>query len=311
MAQNRDYRGRSVVWPLILISLGVVFLLNNLGIISWDIWYTLVQMWPVLLVAIGIDLIIGRRSNIFSVISALIIIGLFAGAFWLIGVTGDAWSGEQVSRSILQQAEGAQAAEIEISMSVGELLIEALPDDANLLIDGEIRVSEYETVAEKLRMVGDTAVYSLETHGQQYHPGWIFSDRGESNKYWDLAINPNLPLELRLDSGVGRSEIDLSGMTLEYLEIDSGVGEVVVTLPEDGDYVVRVSGGVGRLEIRLPANVAARISLDTGLGDITILGDFYLQDGDYYSEGYSRSDQRVEIHLDGGVGNIKVVQIAD
>jgi hypothetical protein len=311
MSDRRNFRGTSVVWPLILISLGVVFLLNNLGVISWDVWYTLVRMWPVLLVAIGIDLIFGRKSGILSAIAAVIILGMFAGAFWLFGMTGEVWSGDQVTRSILQPAEDARYADIEISMTVGELYIEALPKDANLLIDGEIQVSEYESVTDKLRLVGDTATYTLASHGQQYHPGWIFSNRGDSNKLWDLAINPNLPLELRIDSGVGRSEIDLTNMRLEYLDIDSGVGEVVVTLPNEGEYQVRVSGGVGRLEILIPENVAARISLDTGLGDTTILGDFFLQNGDYYTEGYSRADERVEIHLDGGVGNIRVVQIED
>jgi hypothetical protein len=311
MSENRNYRGRSIVWPLILISVGAVFLLSNLGIISWDVWDTLWRMWPILLVAIGIDLIFGRKSGIFSAIAAVVILGLFAGAFWLFGVAGDAWSGEQVSRSILQQAEGAEFAEIDISMNVGELYIEALSDNANLLIDGEIQVSEYETVTDKLRMVGDTATYTLRTQGQQYHPGWIFSDRGDSSKHWDLAINPNLPLELRVDSGVGRTELDLTGMTLEYLEIDSGVGEVVVTLPEDGEYEVRVSGGVGRLEIRIPSDLAARITMDTGLGDTTILGDFYQRNGTYYSEGYSNAREHVEINLDGGVGNITIVQIEE
>ena len=309
MSENRNYRRRSVVWPVVLISLGIVFLLNNLGLVSWDIWYTLLQMWPILLVAVGIDLIFGRRSGIFSAITAVVILALFAGAFWLFGVSGQVWGGDQVSRAVLQDAEGAESAEVDISLNVGELYIEALPEDSNLLIDGEIRIGEFETVYEKYRLVGDTAVYSLDTRGQQYHPGWIFSDGNDSNKIWDLAINPNLPLDLRLDSGVGRAELDLTGMTLTSVEIDSGVGEVVLTLPADGEYQVYVSGGVGQLVIYIPDEVGARVSLDTGLGDSNILGDFTYRNGYYYSDEYQNADEQVEIYLDGGVGNIRIEEI--
>jgi len=309
MSENRSYRGRSVVWPVVLISLGVVFLLNNLGVVSWDIWYTLLQMWPILLVAIGIDLIFGRRSGFFAAITAVVILAMFAGAFWLFGISGQVWSGDQVSRSILQDAEGAESAEVDISINVGELYIEALPEDSHLLIDGEIRIGEYETVTEKFHLVGDTATFSLDTRGQQYHPGWIFSEGNDPNKQWDLAINPDLPLDLRLDSGVGRSEIDLTGMTLESVEIDTGVGEVVLTLPADGEYDVHLSGGVGQLVIRIPNEVGARISIDTGLGDSNISGDFYYRNGYYYSDEYQDAEEKVEIYLDGGVGSIRVVEI--
>jgi hypothetical protein len=40
---------------LILIAIGVIFLLSNLGIVSGDIWQNLVRFWPLLLIAIGLD----------------------------------------------------------------------------------------------------------------------------------------------------------------------------------------------------------------------------------------------------------------
>ena len=56
--RKRNRRG-GLIGPLILIGLGVVFLLNNLGILDWSIWEILLRLWPVLLVAAGLDLILG------------------------------------------------------------------------------------------------------------------------------------------------------------------------------------------------------------------------------------------------------------
>ena len=194
-------------------------------------------------------------------------------------------------------------------MSVGQLALGAMSESSDLLIEGTIQVSEHEDVRERFRITGDTADFSLSTEGQFYHPGWLFSSQADETKGWDLYLNPDVPIDLKVDTGVGRTEIDLTGMTLTALDIDSGVGEVVVTLPADGDFQVRVSGGVGKLEILIPAGAAARINVDTGLGNFSVTGDFTQRDGAYYTDSYNTADDQMEIFLDGGVGNIQVIEI--
>ena len=41
--------------PLFLIALGVIFLLNNLGVVQGSFWNALIQLWPVLLILISLD----------------------------------------------------------------------------------------------------------------------------------------------------------------------------------------------------------------------------------------------------------------
>ena len=105
-------RRRSLVWPLVLISIGILFLLNNLGLVSWNLWSLLWRMWPVLVVAIGLDLIFGRRSGIWPAILVVLVIGMFAGALWLFDVTESAWSGEKVSKTVVQELGMEEEAEV-------------------------------------------------------------------------------------------------------------------------------------------------------------------------------------------------------
>jgi len=43
---------------LVMIAIGVIFLLSNLGIIgSWSDW------WPLILIAVGVSLLFQRRNN--------------------------------------------------------------------------------------------------------------------------------------------------------------------------------------------------------------------------------------------------------
>jgi len=48
-------RRGSVFGPLLLIAIGVVFLLKNVGLIRGDIWQTALNLWPVLLIVFGLD----------------------------------------------------------------------------------------------------------------------------------------------------------------------------------------------------------------------------------------------------------------
>ena len=60
---------------------------------------------------------------------------------------------------------------------------------------------------------------------------------------WDLKLNPEVPLDLEVDMGVGKSEVSLSGLNLSRLSIEAGVGEGMVDLsgirPSDLDATIK------------------------------------------------------------------------
>ena len=305
MSENK--RRRSLVWPLVLISLGIVFLLNNLGIVSWDVWSLLWRMWPVLVVAIGLDLIFGRRSGIWSAITVVILIVLFAGAFWLFGISGDAWVGEKVSMEVAQELGEADHAEILIRMNVGSLSLDSLESSSGMLIEGRVEASEFENVKEQFDVSGNSIEYSLTSSGQQYHPGWLFSGNVDQEKSWDLLLNPDVEMDLQVDTGVGKTQLNLSDLTLSHLDVDSGVGEVIIYLPEEGKFDANLNAGVGKIEVFIPQDASVRIKVDKGLGSISIDGDIDFRNGYYYTAAYDIDGDSFDLYLDSGVGNLRIV----
>lgn len=306
-----DGRRKSLVWPLVLIGLGIVFLLNNLGIVSWNIWNVLWRMWPVLVIALGLDMIFGRRSGLWSAITVVFVLVMFAGAYWLVSVSGNIWDAETSVVLIAQELTGADSADVSLKMGVGALDVGAQPEPSDLLIEGEIVLYQFEDYRESAEMEGDQLIYSLSTAGSQFQPGLYIPAVDERNKSWELLLNPEVEMELNVDTGVGKTTLNLVDLDLSSLDIDSGVGEVSIYLPDFPDLDVRVSGGVGKIEVFLPEGINARIQVDTGLGSLNFDGSFDFENGYYFSEDFDGKGPYVDIFLDGGVGNIRVVQLND
>ena len=61
---NEKRRYRSLFWPMVLIGVGVVWLLGNIGVIRPASLGVLVSFWPLILIFIGLDILFGRRSPV-------------------------------------------------------------------------------------------------------------------------------------------------------------------------------------------------------------------------------------------------------
>ncbi len=74
--EKRDDRD-GVVGAIFLVFAGLTFLLNNLGLVSWEIWAVLVRYWPILLILAGFQMIIGgyRWSRMAAALAAVLIFG--------------------------------------------------------------------------------------------------------------------------------------------------------------------------------------------------------------------------------------------
>lgn len=306
MNEEKPKPGRSLVWPLVMIGFGVFFLLSNLGILDWELLPTLLRLWPLLLVAIGLDLLLGRRSGIWAGITVAIILAMFTGGVWLVQTTTNIWAGELVTQDVSEKLDGADSAEVFIDMGAGVLEIDSMTSNS-LLVSGTIQSSDDEKVREVFELEGDTAVFELSTRGINYKPSWFFDEEIDREKTWELSFNDSVALDLVIDSGFGVTDIDASGLLLNSLEVDSGVGEIIVYLPPTGQYDVTIDAGVGQVTVYIPDEIEVRMQLDTGIGDTTISGDFVKRNGFYYSDDFEGADDFVDLSIDGGVGQIRVI----
>ena len=302
---ERPPRRSGLVGPTILIGLGLLFLLNNLGVLSWAIWPEIARLWPLLLIAVGLDLLFGRRSALGSLIAALLVLAALVAAIWWT----NSWVGvgaPLASETLTQPLNEAKRASVDIAIGMGELRLGA-QSEANGLISGTVAHGPRDQIQRDFAISGDTATFKLHTVRQN---GWgpPLQIGNKNELVWDLQLNPEIPLQLDLSTGAGTAVLDLARLNATNLNVSTGVGTTTLNLPQHGSVHANVSGGVGDTTITIPAGVAARISASTGLGQVRITGNFQRQDNLYVSPNYASATDRIDLAIHAGIGSVTVVQ---
>lgn len=52
----------ALIWGIILLFLGIVFLLQVLDVLPWGVWGTLWRFCPVLIIIIGLNILLSRYN---------------------------------------------------------------------------------------------------------------------------------------------------------------------------------------------------------------------------------------------------------
>lgn len=297
--EHRERKG-SLFGPLLLIFIGVLFLLNNLGVLPWDIWLQLLRLWPIFLIGAGLDLLLGRRSILGSLVVAVLVIALLVGG--LAFITSRTPSTPAQTQEVSYALQDADQADLRIDFGAGTLRIGALPE-SNRLLEGTVDLSKGETLDDEHTVQGGKA--SLRLESDRSTP-LTFPNDWNQDKTWDLRINREVRLALQVDTGVGVAEMDLRKLKLDTLRVNSGVGKTTLILPERGRFDARVDCGLGQVVIEIPEGMEARIQVNSGLGDVQVPAGYRRSGDTRTSPNFDSAENRVELSIEGGVGQIVI-----
>jgi len=262
MDNSRRYR--SLFWPMILIGVGLVWLLGNLGVIRPASLGALITLWPLVLILVGLDLLFGRRSPVIGALIGLLAIVAVVGILIAGPALGlpTASVGVLQTRSITEPLNGAAGANITLDFSSQPVHVHPASNPADLL---EAQISYYGDLS-YASSGSSTRQISLSSSG-----GFSFLLGSGSNTRWDIGLNPAIPIDLRLGGASGSETLDLSSLRLSAFSLDQGSGRVSASLPPStAPYTAAFQGGSGSLDLSLPASATLAIRLDGGSGSIHV-----------------------------------------
>jgi hypothetical protein len=264
--ENRP-RYRSFFWPILLVGVGIVWLLSNLGIIQPVSLGSLFKLWPVILIVLGLDILFGRRYP-----WAGAAVGLLA----VFGVVAFLVAGPKlglISTSVTTKTEtfstpveGVKSVEYDFDTSSSPVEIGVLEGNSTDLILADI------TYRDEMRFdVSGTTDKSVSMSEYSDSTDWFFWNFSFYATKWDITLAPDVPTDLMLNGGSGSIEMDLSGIELNSLRTDFGSGSSEIILPETEEtYTAEIESGSGSVRVDLPANTSLTLTIDSGSGSTTV-----------------------------------------
>jgi hypothetical protein len=172
------------------------------------------------------------------------------------------WRTETMSR----QLAGQERLEIDLRNAVGTLRVR--PANArtlfsmNLSYDAEVfrAVTEFD---------GERATLGLEGRDRD-----LRIKKGNRTPEMDVRLSPAVPLDLSLDFGAGRAEVDLGGLRLSDLDIETGASETRLDVSEPNREVLRsarIAVGAAQFTAERIGNLnAEQLSVDAGVGHVVL-----------------------------------------
>jgi hypothetical protein len=218
-------------------------------------------------------------------------------ALLLAGCGSRARVGELRTETQAVELGGAEAVRVEITLGAGDL---AVTGGAQKLLEADFTYNVARLKPEVEYTNGTLVVRQPESGGLTSLRG-ITGFRNE----WDLHLNGQVPMDLSVSLGAGRSDLQLADLALTSLDVTQGAGESTIDLSGDWarDLDVTIEAGAGDLTVRLPSGVGARVQIDAGVGTIEAPG--LTRDGDVYTNAvYDASEVTLLVRIDAGVGRI-------
>jgi hypothetical protein len=346
MSENKQPNRRycaGILWPLILITVGVVLLFDNLGL-SGGFWDTIIKFWPIIFIAIGLDGLIWRKEvfgpaffgglgvvwilsnfelldwslwNILWRVWPILIVAIGVDilmarrSVWLSAIGVAVVLAALVGALWLGVANAPESSQESVQERIGDV------DRADIRFSPAVGVLTIDALTGSDELIvgsassGDSAAISTRstTSGDkaiivvETQHAVVFPSGKDWE--WDFSLSPNLPIDLESAMGVGDMNLELDELTLSALEIGQGVGEVTVSMPE-GDYRADISQAIGSVIVEVPEGAAVRLEVSRALTGLTVPNDFVHRNDYYYSPDYDKADQHLNIEISQAIGSIVV-----
>ena len=297
-------RGARLFWPLLLILVGVVALLVNVGTLPAAALWRLANLWPLILVLIGAEIIVTRllpprpAAAVSAVLLLIFAAGALAYAALAPGVSGTA--GTVVSSAPAGALTSARleldvvAAQVEITTATGPNLYQVRIDYPAGAVRPLVSFDQ-QTGTVRIRPGSSGALDFL-----RFAPGKQTVELTLSRSVtWSLSLQ-GAAVDGRADVGAGR----LSAVTL-----DSAAGHLDLVLPRpQGTVPSDISAAAFQGALHLPAGVPARIQASGAAARVNAFGQQLSGFGDrtWTSPGYATAAPRYDVRVSGAASEITI-----
>lgn len=322
--EQTSRRGSVSVGALILIFIGILFLLQNFGILPWSVWGFLWRFWPLLLIIWGLQIIFGRTPtsrvaiSIVAILLMLLVLAVTISAHhqpsrdWFgrnvpglrLDKIGGVFSPIETSLTIAESKHaGVERRKLNADVGLGKLLIKD-SSSTDYISLGSTHPENVGVPKLTDRKVGN----DLEIDFDIDELAKMWPNLSGERSYILTFGRPSLVTDLDVNIGAGEGSIDLTQLTTRSVKVEIGAGKATIQLGAASvpTELIEASVGAGSANILLPESVGLEVEHKVGLGKIEVDGERLDNDGTFRSSNYDSAAVKLRIRVEVGTGSITI-----
>jgi len=285
-----------IIGGIVLIGIGLIILLANLGYLNWSIFYNIIDLWPLILIAIGVNIMF-KRKTIVSVISWIVFFTIFIGyGIFYQGVYNNSIN----ERDQFNIRDNPQVVTGQLNIKLGGTVLDINSTNTSL-IDGIYDGSNYKSET-RYTHNNSHAIVSIENISGRLR----FLNRKNISSSFNL--NEDVIWDIRGDVGAVKGTLDFSNLKISNLDVSMGAGDLNIIF---GDKYVetkaQIDFGASNLDIYLSDRLGAKIKIKGALNNTNLKNKGWHRVDDYYiTPGYEEAESKLILDINAGVANISI-----
>lgn len=269
-------RGWALFWGLVLVLVGALALLFNLGLLQPEQLSRLGALWPLLLILVGLQIVLARtlpRNAAVVAVSVLAFV-LVAGS---VGYVVSAPAVSESNRSVGVSGLGTGPATLRVALAAGRI-------DLTYAAGAQTRAS-------------------LDYKGGSPHLGWDAGTR-------TLTVSHSQDGAGFLSAGApDRLTVTLDSAVTWTVEIDAAASSTTIHLATpSGHERISLNGGATQLTVLRPSGAALGVGVNGGANSISVDGRSVVSgigSASWHSSGFPAADD-FEITVNGGANRVTI-----
>lgn len=287
---------RNIGLGVFLLSIGIMWLLLNLGVINWSIFDSLFTLWPLILVIVGVNVIF-KHNPIVKLVAWLVFLAILIGYSYING--GSYNNGAQNSRNVAIVKE-SDTKYGEFDLGLGGMNIELGPTGTNL-VDAVISAPNVNNSVD-YKNGKETATVKFDQRNVH-----VFN-RNMVNGYSRFNLNDGIIWNMDLKVGAVKGTFDMSKLKVRDLKVSTGAGKLDLILGANyGSASVRIDAGASSIDLTIPEGTGVKVRMDGAINSTNLTELGWQKNGnEYTSPNYDTASNKTDVRVNMGVGRFNI-----
>ncbi len=303
---------KNVLWGLILVIIGVLFILKNLGYIYFS-WHNFFRLWPLILVFIGIS-ILPVKTGVKVILALITLMVGLAIAFWAPS-DRNSWFDFSPFSHDRDYTEDNSWSDSE------QVIAEAYDNDVSealLKFDaaaGNFTIKQSTDQLFEFSKYGNVGKYHYSIQDQDGRKEInIGLDGGRIRKLKlkndvNIKLNENPVWDLSVDVGAADVNLDLSQFKVKKIDIDGGAASIYVKIGTRSDQTeLNIDSGATSLELHVPESFACEVNTNMILSSKNMPGFNKVADGTYVTDNFTDNTKNIVIRIEAAVSSLTIIR---